>query len=198
MNNCKGDSKMKSYIEKIVGQLDESTFKLLSEITTEIHVPKDKFLLEQGQICKHLWFLKKGAVKVYEIINGDIRNTHFFTEECFFLNYVSALNKQPSELFFQTVENCEISQINYLALENLYNQSHKIEHIGRVMAEMQFINEYQRRKQLLNMDALERYEYLESQQPEIFARFALKDISSYLGITPVSLSRLRKYRYTQK
>ncbi len=111
---------------------------------------------------------------------------------------MSVLTKQPSELFFQATENCQISQINYLNLEKLYKQNHKIEHIGRVMAEMQFIGEYNRRKQLLNMDALERYEYLENHQPEIFSRFALKDIASYLGITPVSLSRLRKYRYNKK
>jgi CRP-like cAMP-binding protein len=189
---------MRQYIEKITGQLDDSTFNLLSDITSDIEIAKDKFLLEEAQVCKHLWFLKKGAVKVYEMINGEIRNTHFFIEECFLTNYMSVLTKQSSDLFFQATENCQISQINYLSLENLYSQHHKIEHIGRVMAEMQFIGEYNRRKQLLNMDALERYEYLEENQPEIFSRFALKDIASYLGITPVSLSRLRKYRYDKK
>lgn len=189
---------MRQYIEKITGRFDDATFSLLSGITIDIELGKDKFLLEEGQVCKHLWFLKKGAIKVYEMINGEIRNTHFFIEECFLTNYMSVLTKQPSDLFFQATENCQLSQISYANLENLYNQSHKIEHIGRVMAEMQFIGEYNRRKQLLNFDALQRYEYLENSQPEIFARFAQKDIASYLGITPVSLSRLRKYRYDKK
>ncbi len=47
---------MKSYLEKTVGPLDNNTLKLLSEITTDIEVTKDKFLLEEGQSCKHLWF----------------------------------------------------------------------------------------------------------------------------------------------
>jgi CRP-like cAMP-binding protein len=189
---------MKLFIENTIGRLDEETYALLLSITTDVEISENKYLLEQGQVCKHLWFLKKGAVKVYEIINGEPRNTHFFTEKCFFTNYMSVLSKQPSDLFFQTTEPCQLSQINYYSLEKLYDQSHKIERIGRIMAEMQFISEYNLRKLLLNMDALERYEYLEQHQPEIFLRFTLKDISSYLGITPVSLSRLRKYRSNKK
>jgi CRP-like cAMP-binding protein len=189
---------VKQYIENRTGLLDETTFSLLKNIATEIELPKGDFLLEQGQICRQLWFLKKGAVKVYELINGEIRNTHFFIEECFLTNYMSVLTKQPSDLFFQATEDCQLSQINYEKLEMLYSQNHKIEHIGRMMAEMQFISEYNLRKLLLNMDATERYEYLEINQPEIFARFALKDIASYLAITPVSLSRIRKYRYKKK
>ena len=189
---------MKNYIEKTVGKLDEQTFALLTAITVEISLQKDEILLAQGQFCKYLWFLKKGAIKAYEIVNGEIRNTHFFLEECFLTNYMSVLSKQPSELFFQATENCQLSQINYTQLVQLYTQSHQIEHIGRLMAEMQFVAEYNLRKLLLNMDALERYEYIEQHQPNIFNHFNLKDIASYLGITPVSLSRLRKYRSEKK
>jgi hypothetical protein len=62
------------------------------------------------------------------------------------------------------------------------------------MAERQFVMEFELRKQLLNFDALERYEFLIKTQPYIFQRFALKDIASFIGITPVSLSRLRKLK----
>lgn len=189
---------MKSTIERITGKLDDEMFGVLLGITQKIDLPKDAFLLEQGQICRHLWFLHQGAIKAYAIINGEIHNTHFFVEECFLTNYMSILTKQPSELFFQATEDCQLSQLNYAHLENLYREHHRIEHIGRVMAETQFIAEYHRRKLLLQMDALERYEYVEEHQPEIFSRFALKDIASFLGITPVSLSRLRRYRLNKQ
>ena len=83
-------------------------------------------------------------------------------------------------------------------LHELYRNRHALEHIGRVMAEMQFMMEFDRRRMHLNMDALQRYEHLERTQPEVFQRFQLKDIATYLGITPVSLSRLRKYRFGKK
>ncbi|MGL4631290.1 MAG: Crp/Fnr family transcriptional regulator [Leadbetterella sp.] len=189
---------MKSYIEKVTGRIDEETLELLIGIMKDVELPKDQFLLEQGQTCKDLWFLKSGAIKIFEIVNGEIRNSHFVIAECFVTNYISIVTKQPSELFFQATENCQLGKINYENLEKLYEQNHKIEHIGRIMAEMQFVAEYNLRKLLLNMDALERYEYVEKHQPEIFNHFALKDIASYLGITPVSLSRLRKYRFEKR
>ena len=54
--------------------------------------------------------------------------------------------------------------------------------------------EFELRRQLLNLYALERYGYLIKTQPYIFQTFALKDIASFIGITPVSLSRLRKLK----
>ncbi len=189
---------MKAYIEKTTGRLDKDTLALLLSVMKDVEVSKDYFLLEQGQTCKSLWFLKSGALKVYEIVNGELRNSHFVVAECFVTNYISIVTKQPSELFFQATENCQLGEISYDSLEKLYEQSHKIERIGRIIAEMQFVAEYNLRKLLLNMGALERYEYLEQHQPELFNRFALKDIASYIGVTPVSLSRLRKHRFEKK
>ena len=89
-------------------------------------------------------------------------------------------------------EYCELDVIPYTKLTQLYDRSHAIERVGRVMAEHQYIEEFELRKMLLSMDSLERYEYLEMNQPEIFQHFQLKDIATFLGMTPVSLSRLRK------
>jgi CRP-like cAMP-binding protein len=189
---------MKKFLEKQLGWIDEQALLLLSDIAHEINVKKDEYLLREGKLCKYLWFLKKGAIKAFELSNGEIRNTHFFTEECFLTNYISILTQQPSTLNFQAVEDCLLLRLEYDKLENLYAKNQYLEHIGRKMAEMQFVSEHSLRRQLLNMDALERYEHLEASHPEVFARFALKDIASYLGITPVSLSRLRKYRFDRR
>lgn len=62
------------------------------------------------------------------------------------------------------------------------------------MAEIIFVQEYFNKKLLLNYTAKERYEYFEKEQPEIFQHFALKDIASFIGVTDVSLSRIRKER----
>ncbi len=189
---------MREFIEKVAGRLEDSEYKKLLRIRTEITLSRDEFLLKDGQVCKHLWFLRKGAIKGYHILNGETRSTRFFIEECFLTDYASALTQSPTDLYFQATEHCELYKISYSKLESLYSQSHQLEHVGRIMAEFQFIEEYDRRLQQLDMDALQRYEHLEQHQPEIFTRFALKDIASYLGITPVSLSRLRKYRFSKK
>jgi hypothetical protein len=108
-----------------------------------------------------------------------------------FIDYHSVLTKSPSEIGFRAEENCFIQQMAYDRLLALFDKSHYLERLARLMAERQFVKEFALRRQLLNFDALERYEYLIETQPYIFQRFALKDIASFIGITPVSLSRLR-------
>lgn len=189
---------MKKYLENLVGKLNQDAWELLSKISEEQIIGKGTFLLEEGQVCRNLWFLEQGAIKAYEIRDGEFQNTHFFTDQCFLTNYMSVLTKQPSDLFFKVVENSKLIKIPYDKLECLYQENHQIEHIGRLMGELQFISEFKLRRLLLNMNALERYEHLEKYQPEVFVKFSLKDIASFLGITSVSLSRLRKYRLRKR
>ncbi|WP_028665014.1 Crp/Fnr family transcriptional regulator [Runella zeae] len=189
---------MKEQLERYIGDLNDETWRLLEQLLSKQTLKKEDILINEGEVCRYLWFLEKGAVKAYENCEGEYRTTHFFTDGSFITNYMSVISKQPSDIIFKAVETCELLKIPYNRLEQLYNSNHKLEHIGRVMAELQFIAEFQLRRLHLTMDALERYEYLETRQPEVFVRFALKDIASFLGITPVSLSRLRKYRFDKK
>ena len=131
---------------------------------------------------------------MYENLNDQEKTTHFFIENNLFIDYHSVLTNKPSEIGFKAEDDCILQQIPYDKLLSLYNQSHYLERIARVMAERQFVQEFELRRQLLNFDALQRYEYLIETKPYIFQRFALKDIASFIGITPVSLSRLRKFK----
>ncbi len=109
-------------------------------------------------------------------------------------NYYCWVTKNKSDLTYKAVEDSEIIEIDYQKLEELCAQHHIFDTIGRKMAERIFVQEYFYKKLLLNCTAKQRYEYFEKEQPEIFQYFALKDIASFLGITDVSLSRIRKER----
>ena len=157
-------------------------------------IEKGTEILSIGKHCRHLWFMSKGAVRAFELNDGIEKSNYFFTDYSLFIDYYSIATKKPSELCFIAEEDCEILAMNYADMLALYNQSQLLERIGRIMAERQFVIEFELRRMFLNMDAFERYEYLKANRPEIFMRFALKDISSFIGITPVSLSRLRKMK----
>lgn len=196
---CHYDMFMREYIENIIGKnIPDSDWNLLSEIIEHEELPKGQLLLKEGQICKHIWYLKEGAVRFFENVNGDYRTTHFFMEPSMFTVYHSLITGAPSELHIEATSDLIMEALPYDQLKMRYDQSHTLERVGRIMAEYQFISELNRRRMLLNMDALERYEFLESNQPEVFQKFQLKDIATYIGITPVSLSRLRKYRLDRK
>lgn len=190
---------MREYIEKIIGRdLPDSDWVLLSEIIKEKEITKGQLLLKEEQRCNDIWYLKEGAVRFYENVNGEYRTTHFFLAPSMFTVYHSLLTDEPSELAIEATTDLVLETLPYSLLKKLYDESHVLERVGRIMAEYQFINELNRRRMLLHMDALERYEFLESNQPEVFQQYQLKDIATYIGITPVSLSRLRKYRLNRK
>lgn len=181
-------------IETVIGSFPEHYLALLLGISERQTVAKDSFLLKQNEHCNSLWFLEKGAVKAFESIDGNDRTTYFFTGNSFFTNYYCWVTGERSDISFQAVEACELITINYPKLEALCQQHHIFDTIGRKMAERIFVKEFQLRKLLLNCSATERYDYLEKTAPEVFQSFPLKDIASFIGITDVSLSRIRKNR----
>ena len=190
---------MKKYIESIIGkEIPYPDWMLLSGITELEELPKGHLLVQEGQRCNRIWYLNEGAVRFFENVNGEYRTTHFFLAPAMFTVYHSLITGAPSELNIEATSDVITEALPYDRLKQLYDQSHALERVGRIMAEYQFVSELNRRRMLLNMDALERYEFLESNQPDVFQHYQLKDIATYIGITPVSLSRLRKYRLERK
>jgi len=185
---------LRPYLEQIAGRMPDKDWEVLRSILRPSEVLKGRFLLEEGMRCGEIWFLVEGAVRYFENVDGEHRTTHFFTAPAMFTSYHSLISGAPSEVNILAEAECRILSLPYDRLKEGYDQSHVLERIGRIMAEYQFIAEFNRRRMLLHMDALERYEKLEEEHPEVFQHFQLKDIATYLGITPVSLSRLRKYR----
>ncbi len=189
---------MREYLEHITGAIPEKDWVLFKALAFQERKKAGDIILDFNKKCRHIWFLKKGAVRKIENVNGMMKTTHFYVAPFMFTVYRSLLRNVPSLMSIICEEDCEFDVIPYSELTKLYNQSHTIERIGRVMAEHQYIEEFDLRRILLNFDALQRYEYLEANQPEIFQHFQLKDIATFLGITPVSLSRLRKSRWDKR
>lgn len=185
---------LKLFFDNLFGNMPETEWGLLKDILEPIEIRKGRDLHKIGKRCRHLWYLDKGAVRVYEYSKDSERTTHFFVEDNLFIDYHSVLTNSPSKIGFRAEDNCVLQQMPYDKLLALFDKSHYLERLARLMAERQFIMEFELRRQLLNLDALELYEYLIKTQPHIFQRFALKDIASFIGITPVSLSRLRKLK----
>jgi CRP-like cAMP-binding protein len=181
-------------IESVIGNFPSEYKKMLEEISKVRLIDKEYAILEQGKYCNHLWFINKGAVKAFEWVDGNERVSHFFLSNMFFTNYYCWVTKNKSDLTYKAVEDSEIIEIDYPKLEELCARHHIFDTIGRKMAEKIFVQEYFNKKLLQNYTAKERYEYFEKEQPEIFQHFALKDIASFIGITDVSLSRIRKER----
>lgn len=156
---------------------------------------KGTYVLNFNTICNTIWYLKTGFVRKIILSENDYKTTHFFSAPDIFTVYESLTTKKPSQLALICETNVEVVSIPYQKVLKLYDSCKSLESLSRVLLESYFVKEFELRRTFLNMNASERYVYLEKTRPEVFQNFQLKDIATYIGITPVSLSRLRKSRW---
>lgn len=189
---------IRKYIEHITGPLPDTDWELYAQHLKVVKAKKGQTLLLLNEKCSTVWHMTKGAVRKFEMDNGMEKTTHFYTAPKIFTVLHSAITGGPSDLAIICEEDCELLELDVTLLEQLYQKSIYIERIGRRMAEEEFIEEFSMRRMFLKLDALQRYKYMETNHPEILKRFQLKHVATFLGVTPETLSRLRKFRFYPK
>lgn len=189
------NASLRRYLATHFTHFPDQDWELLNILITPQTYKKGEIILPIGRPCYHLWFIEKGAVKSHEISpEGREIVTHFFTENNFFIDLKSVITRTVSDVEYTATEDCELKCMPYFKLAELFDKLPRLERVGRMLLERQLLLEYDLRKLHLNYNALERYAFLMERQPEIFQRFALKDIASFIGVTPESLSRIRKMK----
>ena len=120
---------------------------------------------------------------------------HFAFENQFIADYSAFLLKQPSLYTLQTEEETEVVVMPRAAIDWGYKNLKQGDRLGRLIAEFYFIYQDNRLKNLYARTPKERYDTITEVFPNIHNRVPQHMIASYLGITPVHLSRLKKANY---
>ena len=155
-------------------------------------VPKNFTLLEEGDIARELYFINKGLMRYYYNKDGEHITGFIYREGLFAGSYDSFLQQSPSIQVIETIEDCELLVISKEALDALYEHLPKMNILTRKITEQRFIVAQQILSSFL-LDSPElRYRKFMEKNGDLFLRVPHHYIASYLGITPVSLSRIRK------
>ena len=176
---------VKEHIDKkFDGELPFTTFRK--------SLDKDEIITDIGNHESKVYFLQKGIVKV-EIESAEgIKILDFFFENSFFASYTSLLNRKPSDVRIKTSTKCELEYIEYADLLDAYDTTLLANKLGRYETEKLYLRRVQREKQLLTQKAQENYMALLRTNPNVIQQIPVKEIARFLGITPESLSRIRK------
>jgi CRP-like cAMP-binding protein len=179
------------YIKPFV-TFSEQEKRVLEDAFTFRQVPKKFKLTEEGKIAKELYFILKGLVRLYYTKDGEEITGYIFKEHLFASSYDSFLRKVPSIQTLETLEDCDLLVITYNRLQQLYDDVPNMHIVARKVAEQRFINAQLILSSFILDSPEERYRKFEEQHGDLLLRVPHHIIASYLGITPVSLSRIRK------
>ncbi|ASS49106.1 MAG: Crp/Fnr family transcriptional regulator [Candidatus Fluviicola riflensis] len=156
------------------------------------HYNKKEVILQEGKVCNYTYFINKGCLRYYYIIEGKENTAQFFFENAWYTDFESFLSGKPTKQNIEALEKTELLLLSSKDLKEVYNEIPKFERLGRQMAENAFLGVRHRNEMLENHSAEERYLMLIKERPKVFERIPQHYIASYLGIQPESLSRIRK------
>ncbi len=171
--------------------LPEASKATLKEAIHEVKYPKGYILLQANKVENTVYFIKKGIVRAYANINGADITFWFGREGETVVSMNSYVENKRGYEDIELLEDCELYKINAKALEKLYNSDIGIANWGRKFAERELIKAEERLIELQCTTAASRYKALLKNDPDLIRRVQLGHIASYLGVTQVSLSRIR-------
>jgi hypothetical protein len=179
------------FIQQIVLFTDEELQKA-NDLFTEKSLKKGEFWVKEGEFNADMLFVNKGMLRSY-FIKDEIEKTFDLTIEnqlvtCTYC-YSFGLSSKD---FIQAVEDTYLCIISKDNLDALYAQSVKWERLSRILFEGYTIGQEIRLRSFIAETAQERYEKLAEQHPELIQRTPQIYLANFLGITPQSLSRLRR------
>ncbi len=157
------------------------------------HFNKNDFVLLEDKICNEYYFLDEGFMRAYaNDSKGRDVTTAFYSEKQVVCELFSFFKRIPSGENIQALADCKCYYITYDELQLIFHAMPEFREFGRAI----LINAYAKLKErMLSMvreTAEERYNNLIKSNPAVFQNASLKNISSYLGVTDTSLSRIRK------
>ncbi|RIV24046.1 Crp/Fnr family transcriptional regulator [Fibrisoma montanum] len=172
--------------------LTDSEWALVERFFVPRRLKEGDFLLEEGRICTHLYYVDKGLLRFFVWKDG-VDKTKFFTfDDYLFTSQYSFSTRKPATENIQAIEACSLLQISYSDLQTLYDQiPNWRKFIQSVIQEVSHFTE-EILTELQTETAENRYRRMLTEEPAMIQRIPLKYLASYLGIAPQSLSRIRK------
>lgn len=190
--------------------MDNTMNVLYTELNKMVSIPSEEWdfftqIISQRNISKHNHFVKageapesvafcvKGLFRLYYTTpDGNEFNKNFCSKGDFVTSYSALLQNSPSHLSIQALSDSLLIIFPFREFQALYTRHACWERLGRIIAENLFLHKEMREQELLMLSAEDRYRLFMKRLGPMSKQIPQYHIASYLGITPVALSRIRK------
>lgn len=182
------------YLRKFVNLSEEEFREYLYPIIKVRRFHKKSIVTEAGKVENYFNFIIKGLVRKYYKRHKDKHdeiNTQISLENHIILSQESFHSRQPSEYTIETIEPATLVSIHFDDLERLYAQSHKMEHLGRMVVTYAMVIKDRWQMQQVKLTPRERFIDFVTKNPELLQRVPQKYLASYLNIKPETFSRFK-------
>ena len=173
-------------------KFDENEINAIVEHTRMESFKKGTIILKENQICNKCYFVLKGCIRQYQLIDGEEKTTGFFVEGQAAVLYSSYLEKKPSDYYLSCIEDSILTVGTREQEQELQKKYPNLEHLIYTLLPQDFTKAQEHIALLNNYNPEQRYLVLMQKQPELINRVPLHQLASLIGVTPESLSRIRK------
>lgn len=183
--------RIREYLSRSV-RLSEEEIKIFENSLELRLIPKKTILLQAGEVCNFEAYINKGCIREYFIDDAGIELTLQFATEDWWVSDITSFEDQiPSDMYIETLEDCELLVLTRQSKENLINEVPQLERMFRLMIQRHLSKLQKRLFKTVSSTAMDQYIEFVTRYPTISQRVSQQYIASYLGITPEFLSRLR-------
>lgn len=181
---------LRTQVEKLV-KINDAEWEAFRSILRPLQLKKHDLFLRQGQVCRHMAFIKQGYVRFYFLVDGAEVTKEFSFENFFCGSYTSFITGNPSRFNVKAMEDLSLLLFTRSQLMEVVDKYPVWSKFLLFSVENLFIRKENREASFLLDTPEEKYEKLLSEHKEMLQRVPLKYIASYLGLSAETLSRVR-------
>jgi len=173
-------------------QLSKEESDFFHTLLKHRQLKKKSFLLQEGEICDFEAFILKGCIRSYYLNSEGVETILLFAVEDWWVSDLTSFSdRTPSNLFIETLEDCELLCIDYAGKALLFEKIPAFERMFRLLVQRSLSVLQQRLYGVLSQTAEERYLQFLEKYPLIAQRVPQHQIARYIGVSPEFLSKIR-------
>jgi len=173
--------------------LDDSEIEIILQCVRPVNLKKKEYLLQAGQVCRGLYFVEKGCLRMFFINDKSVEQiTQFALDGWWLADYFSFMDNKSSDYYIQAIEKSEVLAIDTTVFEQLLAEVPQLERYFRIIMQRAVAASQVRTRLMFEMTKEQFYQHFATSFPEFVQRVPQYMVASYLGLTPEYVSELRK------